>query len=140
MCGYIHLCAYEHIDINVMCVRRWKLFYISLLVYIYIYIYTYMHMNMHTYIERLRARGVRFHSCATNGSKYFAFLSKWRALPRSSREVRVVRVGGVALGACGFGVQWQRAFCETRWARGELLARRSCKVGDCCRHRSHQCR
>ena len=70
---------------NVMCVRKWKLFYVSLLVY--------MHMNMHVYMKCWRARGVRFHVCAASASKYFAFLSKWRALPRSSRGVRVARVG-----------------------------------------------
>ena len=67
-------------------------------------IYIYMHMNMHMYIKSWRARGVRFHVCAPTLVSV-AFLTKWRALPRSSREVRVVRVGEVALGAYGFSVQ-----------------------------------
>ena len=92
-------------------------------------------MNLHMYIKCWRARGVRFHACATLANPYFAFLSKWHALPRSSREVRVVCVGWVALAVGGFGVRWQVTFCITRWAQGELLARRRCKGGVCCQHR-----
>ena len=59
----------------------------------YVYLYMHLCMRMYMYKKCWRARGVRFRVCTTTANTYFAILSKWHALPRSSRAMRVVCVG-----------------------------------------------
>ena len=60
--GCIHLCTYKRMDMNGMCVRKWKFFYVFLPIYASVY--------AHVYVQKVLAGTRGAFSCLHHHCKY----------------------------------------------------------------------